>query len=102
MTRKIRDREDALTCLEAMHSSAMGLTPWAHAHGVDARSLNCWRRNLRWRPDRGQLVELVPTFASASRPVARYMVRVDGAEIELDDSFREETLVRLLGVVAGC
>ena len=43
MARKIRDRQDALTCLEAVQTSGMRLTPWARAHGVDARSLNCWR-----------------------------------------------------------
>jgi hypothetical protein len=102
MARKIRDRRDALACLEAMDESAMGLTPWAHAHGVDARSLNCWRLNLGWASGSGRVVELVPDLATAFRRTARYTVRVDGVEIDVDDHFREETLVRLLEVVAGC
>ena len=102
MARKIRDRRDALSCLEAMDSSSMGLTPWAHAHGVDARSLNCWRLNLGWEPGCERLVELVPDVGGGHASIARYRVRVDGVEIEVDDNFREETLVRLLDLVVGC
>ena len=101
MARKIRDRQDALTCLEAVQTSGMRLTPWARAHGVDTRSLNCWRLNLRWRPPEARLVDLVPDTVPV-RDRARYIVRVDGVEVEVDDPFREETLARLLDRVASC
>ena len=101
MARKIRDRQDALACLEALDTSGMMLTPWARAHGVDARSLHCWRLNLGGRRDTSRLVELVPE-SSASQPRARYILRVDDVEFEVDDPFREETLARLLDLVAPC
>ena len=70
MARKLRDRQDALACLEALDTSGMTLTPWARAHGVDARSLHCWRLNLGGRRDTSRLVELVPE-SPASQPRAR-------------------------------
>ena len=101
MACKIRDRQDALACLEALDTSGMTLTPWARAHGVDARSLHCWRLNLGGRRDTSRLVELVPE-SPASQPRARYILRVDDVEFEVDDHFREETLARLLDLVAPC
>ncbi len=101
MARKIRDRQEALACLEALDASGMTLTLWARAHGVDARSLHCWRRNLGWRRDTSRLVELVPE-SHGFQQRARYVLRVDDVEIEIDDHFREETLVRLLDVLAPC
>lgn len=102
MARKIRDRQDALACLEALDASGMTLTPWARAHGVDARSLNCWRLNLGWRADKHRLVELVPGAPPTALPRARYIVRVEDVEVEVDDHFREDTLARLLDVLAPC
>ena len=48
-----------------------------------------------------QLVELV---AAPMRPLTqgRYVIRVAGAELELDDDFREETLARIVGVLRSC
>jgi len=47
------------------------------------------------------LVELV---AAPMRPLTqgRYVIRVAGAELELDDDFREETLARIVGVLRSC
>ena len=101
MARKIRDRQDALACLKALDASGMTLTPWARAHGVDARSLHCWRLNLEARRDTSRIVELVPE-SPPPRPPARYILRVDDVEFEVDDPFHEETLARLLDLVAPC
>ena len=102
MARKIRDRQDALACLEALDASGMTLTPWARAHGVDARSLHCWRLNLGWQADKARLVELVPESPPVPRQRGRYILRVDDVEVEVDDHFREATLARLLDLVAPC
>ena len=100
MPRRIRDRADAVACLAAVDASGLQRADWARRQDVDARSLNAWRLNLA-REGRGgvRLVELVPT--PTARP-ARYLVRLDGLEVELDDQFREDTLARLLGVLSRC
>lgn len=38
--RKVRDAADAEACLAAAESSGMARAAWAHANGVNARSLN--------------------------------------------------------------
>lgn len=97
MGRKIRDIQDARTCLAAWEASDMALGAWARGQGIDGRSLHCWKLNLQERP-RARLVELVPT----PRASARYTVRFDGIELELDDHFRDDTLERLLQVLTAC
>ena len=101
MVRKIRDRQDAIESLEAAAASGLPRAVWARSQGIDGRSLNCWRQNLGWGAASVEtIVELVPSEPSAR--VGRYVLRVDGLEIELDDQFREDTLTRLLRVVASC
>ena len=107
MARKIVDERDARACLKAARAAGTSRLEWARAHGVDARSLNAWRINLargegagRSRPDGMRLVELVP--AAPTRSSARYVVRVAGADVEIDDDFREETLVRLVRALRSC
>ena len=97
MGRKIRDRQDALACLNALSRSGVDLSQWCHEHGVDGRSLNCWRRNLGRTGRNPDLVELVSMASDA-----RYVVRVDGIEVEVGDDFHEATLARLLGVLTAC
>ena len=102
MLRKVQDREEARSILEAVECSGVSRARWARQHGIDARSLNAWRINLeRWGRDADppRLVELVAREPVA---VARSVVRIGGVAVEVDDHFREETLHRLLGVVAGC
>lgn len=100
MPRKIRDHADALACLDAAHASGLDRATWAHRNDVDARSLNAWRVNLTRGSRRSvRLVELLPAPATAP---ARYLLRFDGLELELDDRFRDDTLARLLAVLARC
>jgi hypothetical protein len=100
--RKVRDEVDARRCLAAMAARGATLKAWANANGVDGRSLHMWKLNLA----RGKacpeaplrLVELIE--AHRPSPSARYVVRLGDVEIEVDDGFRDETLRRLLAVVA--
>lgn len=107
MGRKIEDERDARACLSAAKAAGATVRQWARQHGVDGRSLNAWQINLRRQVAKGsatrpklQLVELVP--AAPPRAEARYVVRVAGAEVELGDDFREETLVRLVRALRAC
>ncbi len=103
MRRKVRDHKDAVELLDALERSGRSLADFCHAAGVDGRSLNCWRQNLRRSraPTVGlRLVEVTPTRPAS--PPALYRVVLGGVEIEVDDDFRAETLARLLAVVAGC
>jgi hypothetical protein len=106
MRRKIEDERDARACLKAARAAGVSAKEWARAHGVDARSLHMWQVNIsRWcaKPTAAaelHLVELVPAEAP-SKP-ARYVVRVAGAEIEVDGDFHEQTLVRLVRALRAC
>jgi hypothetical protein len=99
--RKILDETDAQRCLDAQVASGLTLAEWARHEGVDGRSLNSWRMNLARRralPRAPRLVELVPARARA----AKYTVRCGRLEVDVGDDFDEDTLFRLLQVVAAC
>lgn len=98
MGRKIRDTQDARASLAAWEASGMALGAWARQQGIDGRSLHCWKLNLYGSPGPARLVELMP----APRSTARYTVRFDGIELEVGDNFRDDTLERLLQVLAPC
>jgi hypothetical protein len=103
--RKIRDEADARACLAAVRAAGGDAVAWARAHGVDARSLNCWRVNFDRRaraPKDGALalVELVP-----SPPVhtsGRYVLDFGVARLEFDDACSADTLRRVVAAVVGC
>jgi len=104
--RKLRDAEDARRCLEQAESSGLTRTEWAHAHGVDARSLNAWHLNLERGRHREEcsavrLVEWVVSEPLVEEPV-RYVVRCGELAVEVDDRFDGEVLRRLLAVVSSC
>ncbi len=101
--RKIRDAADAEGCLAAAAAAGQPPSVWARAHGVDARSLNCWRLGpprRRVLPE-VQLVELVPTLAAVPGPT-RYLVHAGAFTVEVDPSFDSQILGKLLQVVAAC
>ena len=102
--RKIRDVADARSALEAAARSGIPRAEWARRQGIDGRSLNAWRLNLergerRRRPV--HLVELVPATPTVPA-TARYVVRCGELEVDLDEGFDDETLLRLLRVVVAC
>ena len=110
--RKIRDEADARTCIAAVKGSGLTAREWARSEGVDGRSLRAWTINLargtssaklsrsQTAPTRPlRLVELIPSTSAAAR---RYVVRVGGHAVEVDDQFAEATLRRLVTVLASC
>ncbi len=103
-SRKIRDATDADACLAALGASGLSLTAWAHAHGVDARSLNMWRINRARSvspppPAPLRLVELV-----AARPAEppSLRVHVDDLVVEVPSGFDADALGRLVAVLRRC
>lgn len=104
VARKIRDADDARSCLAAAEASGLSRVEWARAHAIDARSLNAWRLNLARRDEpRGELrlVELVPAQPARREPV-QYRVRCGEFVVEVDDRFDDDVLGQLLTVVATC
>ena len=49
-----------------------------------------------------RLVELVPAVPTSPEQRGRYVIRLGGAELELSDNFREETLSRIVRVLRSC
>lgn len=101
--RKIRSRSDAQTCLAAAARSGLSRVEWCHANDVDARSLNAWRLNLTERPTKEttalRLVEVVTTPVAAHKPLT---LRVGDVAVEVPVGFDEDSLARVLGVLAAC
>lgn len=99
--RKIRDEADARACLAAVGAAGGDRIAWAHAHRVDARSLNAWRVALERRGSKApKLIELVA--ATAPRVVARYVLDVGVARVEFDDACSAETLQRVVRALRAC
>jgi len=120
--RKIEDAKEARKCLKAARASGLTNAAWSRREGIDGRSLHAWLLNLdrsakshgskrgrksssrsKSKPARPRVVELVPVATPRPSVAApRYAVRCGELSIELDDHFEEETLRRLLRVVASC
>lgn len=99
--RKIRDREDARACLEAAAASGIPRAAWAHANGVDARSLNAWRISME-RTVRKPELRLVELVALDQAPGRSFRVSCGSLSVEVEDGFDADALRRLLRVVASC
>lgn len=109
--RKIENEEDAVDCLMRVDRSGLELHEWVRRHGIDGRSLHCWRLNFERRgrqvPEANlaqnvsRMVELV-TDERKPPTDARYLIRSGIFEVEVRDDFDDDTLSRLLAVVATC
>lgn len=108
--RRIRDEADARACLASAAGSGLSLRDWGRREGLDGRSLQAWRLNLRRRKavvmdERSssltipRLVELVAPAPSAA---AVYLVHVGELRVEVGADFDAEVLRRLVRVVASC
>ncbi len=101
--RKIEDEAEAIAALDSIARTGLELSEWCRARGIDPRSLSGWRGVLKAR---GYEPASVPSFVEVVRvpvePVARYAVRRGAFTVEVDDSFEEATLERLLRVIATC
>ena len=106
--RKVRDEVEARAFLGKVSASGRSLKVWARGHGIDGRSLNLWRVNMERRdaerssnvPATPRFVELVTTGAVTSP--ARYVVTVGDVRVEFGDSFREDTLARVVATLRAC
>ena len=98
--RKIKNRRDAESCLNAAAMGAQTPTEWARANGVDGRSLRCWQMAIEGsrKPAPLQLLEVV-VAPSAAPP--SYTVRCGVFEVDAPRDFDDAVLGRLLRVVAG-
>ena len=101
--RRVRDKTEAAALLCAWESSGERLSDWCGAHDINWYSLNAYRgRGVVARSDEPELVELTlgRAYSENNGDVgSRYLIRIDDVEVEIDDGFREDTLVRLLRVV---
>jgi uncharacterized OsmC-like protein len=101
MGRKISNEEEARRCLAAAAASGRTRTEWARARGIDARSLNAWRINLEGA-QRGHAPRLVELVAATPARPATYRVRCGSFEVETSGDFDDDSLRRLLRLVAAC
>lgn len=109
--RRIRNERDARECLAAVESSGLGRKEWAHSSGVDGRSLRAWSKKLTGDKESGYTLErgrskrregIVELIPSTNSKRSRYLVRCGAFSVEVDDHFDEETLERLLRIMASC
>ncbi|MEQ1571586.1 MAG: hypothetical protein ABMA64_43370 [Myxococcota bacterium] len=100
--RKVRDAAEAAELLDAAEASQLERADWARANGIDPRSLNAWRLNLR-RHRREQpslrLVELVAASEASRAPV---VVRCGPFAVEVAADVDHDLLRRVLATVASC
>jgi hypothetical protein len=77
---------------------------WARDHGIDGRSLYWWRLRLAAEsPTPLRMVELVPAQPlAASERGGRYLIHSGPFTVEVDASFDEPALTRVLRAVAAC
>ena len=100
--RKIRNAKDATECLAAADRAGARRVDWAHANGVDARSLNAWHVNLTRSSRPPAPLRLVELVATRTTQVAGCRVRIGEFCVEVDSVFDEALLVRVLRAVAAC
>lgn len=97
--RKVRDAREAAQLLAAQADSGLSMSAWCAAEGIDGRSLSAYRSRL----PAVRLLELaVPPVATPTSAPVVYRLVVADVVLELDDSFRADTLARLLDVVRAC
>ncbi len=106
MRRKVKDRAEAERLLDQWASGEEGLPEFCAGVGVDGRSLHCWALNLGRVSEERRLSEVglveVTVGSALPRAASVYRVVVGDLAVEVDDAFREDTLARLLRVVARC
>jgi hypothetical protein len=100
--RKVRDAAEAAELLDAAEASQMERADWARANGINPRSLNAWRLNLRrdrQEPRSLRLVELVAATGTSRNPL---VVRCGPFAVEVGADVDEDLLRRVLTTVAAC
>lgn len=103
--RRIKSEGGALEALDCIGKSGVDMAGWCRARGVDTRSLTGWRGVLQARGHQfqePQFVELVARPPEPTSAAGRLRVACGAFTVEVDGSFDEVLLVRLLRVVAAC
>ena len=100
LRRKVQGRDDAVALLHEYAESHLKFRDFCRKKGVDGRSLRPWRSHLA--PSSPQPVRLVELVTRPQQVPTRYRIHVGDLMVEVDDTFRSETLTRLLDVVAPC
>ena len=103
--RKVADRDDAEALLGAWQEGTLAFQEFCAERGVDGRSLRCWRLNLERSgalrtASPVRLIEVTPRRSAPIR--STYRVIVGDVTVEVDDTFQEDTLLRLLDLVGRC
>lgn len=104
--RKVVDEGDAERLLDAWDESGVELRAFCSAQGVDGRSLHWWAQTLCRRERDPRLATLgvveVGIGQRVSAPPAVYRLVVGRVSVEVGDTFRDDTLERLLRVASRC
>jgi hypothetical protein len=88
--------------LAAVRTAGCDRVAWSHAHGVDARSLNAWRVALERRALSRRTPALVELVPSSPASLARYVIDLGAARIEIDDRCSADTLQRVVRALRAC
>jgi hypothetical protein len=96
--RKVRDEREARAILEEAQRAGVAPGAVARRRGIDGRSMNAWRMTLTRSKTTSTIVELVAK--SEAEPV--YRVCVEDLVIEVDASFEEDVLARLINLARAC
>ena len=100
--------EEALELLERWEQSGERMSTWCAARGLNWYSLSAYKGWLftRWEKQPVEDVvfaEVVLDEVAADEPNAgRYRIEIGDVVLEVGDRFRDDTLRRLLQVVASC
>ena len=107
--RKLRDHQEAAKLIAEWERSGERLSDWCGTRGISWHSMCAYKSNgERATPAFVELaLDTTPTMGAqemmADRIDSRYrMCLGDDVGIEVDDHFRDDTLRRLLRVVASC
>lgn len=104
--RKVRDSDDAAELLRALSRSGLSRTEFCRRHGIDGRSLHCWELNLGRGSEhvvpKAPGLRLLEVTVARPGPSATYRVHVGDLSVEVDDHFADDTLARLVAVLASC
>ncbi len=100
-------RAEAEGLLEAWRASGEGMKAWCGARGLNWFSLNGylgWTRRAAalGRPELPALVELALPARTGPASEAVYRVDVGGLVLEVGERFDDETVRRLVMVLASC
>lgn len=103
--RKVR-ADEAAELLESWERSGEPMSQWCGARGLNWYSLSAFKGWMRSRRCSSETIDLRFAEVVVEQPAvlepARYRVELGRVVVEVDDHFRDDTLVRLLRTVTAC